>query len=228
MKKKLYLILDIEGAGECDCAFAYDVGGVVCNKRGEIIDTFSFVVRDIFNYESQLMASAYYSKKIPLYRAGLNVGEFKLESFYNVRKHIHDVIKMYDIDYVLAYNAGYDVNGLNNTQRWLTKSKYRWFLPYGTKVGCIWHMACQVLCTQKSYVKFIDDNGLRKTSGRLPTSAEIVYAYMIDDVSFIESHTGLEDAIIESAIFSRCMRQKKKMDKSINKRCWAIPQEKVV
>ena len=37
------------------------------------------------------------------------------------------------------------------------------------------------------------------------------------DTTFIESHTGLEDVLIEKEIFVRCMRQHKKMKKSIFK-----------
>ena len=113
---------------------------------------------------------------------------------------------------------------LNTTERWLTKSKYRFFLPYGTKVFCIWHMACQVLCTQKSYIRFCLENGLTSPSGNIKTSAEAVYAYMTDNAEFSESHTGLRDVLIEVQIMARCFRQHKHMDKAINRSCWRIPQ----
>ena len=47
----------------------------------------------------------------------------------------------------------FDLNALNKTIRYVTKSKVRYFFPFGTKVCCIWHMACQVLCTQKTFQK---------------------------------------------------------------------------
>jgi hypothetical protein len=89
-------------------------------------------------------------------------------------------------------------------------------------------MSCQVICTQKSYKKFIDDNGLRTEKGNMKTSAEIVYAYMIDDAKFEEQHTGYEDVKIEVAIMARCFRQHKKMNTSINYACWRIPQREAV
>jgi hypothetical protein len=222
MKRKMYLVMDVEGTNGTDCPIVYDVGGAVCDKKGKIYDDFSFVVSDIFDNERDLMDTAYYANKLPLYHLGLEVGMFKRRSFFQVKQYVKELIEKYQIGEVFAYNAHYDITALNTTQRWLTKSKYRWFLPYGVKVSCIMHMACQVLCTQKSYAKFVDDNCLRKNSGNLPTSAEIVYSYI--DEMFHEVHVGCEDVKIEVEIMARCFRQKKKMDRSINRLAWKIPQ----
>ena len=47
---------------------------------------------------------------------------------------------------------------------------------------------------------------------------------MIQDNDFEESHTGLEDAIIESKILARCLKTHKSINKKINSACWKIPQ----
>ena len=44
-------------------------------------------------------------------------------------------------------------------------------------------------------------------------TAEIIYRYITKDNDFVESHTGLEDVEIETAIFAYCHRQHKKMKK---------------
>ena len=56
------------------------------------------------------------------------------------------------------------------------------------------------------------------------TSAEVVWAYLTDNVDFEEKHTGLEDVKIEVQIMAHCFRQHKKMDKGINRLCWRTPQ----
>lgn len=43
--------------------------------------------------------------------------------------------------------------------------------------------------------------------------AEILYKYITNTPDFIESHTGLEDVMIEYKIFVHCCRQHKKMEK---------------
>jgi response regulator RpfG family c-di-GMP phosphodiesterase len=40
-----------------------------------------------------------------------------------------------------------------------------------------------------------------------------IYRYIKKDTSFIESHTGLEDTLIEKEILAYCIKQHKKMDK---------------
>ncbi len=224
--KKYYLVLDVETANSTDDALVYDLGYVVCDKKGNIYEADSFIVSDIFYKEAELMQSAYYAKKIPMYIEGIKSRAFNVVTFYEARAKLLDAMRRYNVEAVCAYNANFDYTALNTTQRWLTKSKYRFFLPYGTKVYCIWHMACQLICTQKAYIKFCLDNGFVSSSGNIKTNAETVYAYMMGDCGYEENHTGLEDVLIETKILAKCFAQHKKVEKNINRFCWRIPQAK--
>ena len=224
MNKHFYLVLDVETANSTEDALVYDVGYAVCDRKGIVYEADSFIVSDIFFNEAELMKTAYYATKIPQYLEGIDNKAFKVRSFYQVREALKSAIERYKVEAVCAYNANFDYTALNTTERWLTKSKYRFFLPYGTKVFCIWHMACQTICMQKSYVRFCLENGLTSPSGNIKTSAEAVYAYMTKNPHFDESHTGLQDVLIEVQIMAHCFRQHKRMDKTINRFCWKIPQ----
>lgn len=224
MKKHYYLVLDVETANSTSDALVYDVGYAVCDKQGTIYEANSFIVSDIFFEESDLMKSAYYAEKIPQYLNGIKTNDFKVKSFEQARQALTNAIEKYEVQAVCAYNANFDYTALNTTERWLTKSKYRYFLPYGTKVFCIWHMACQTICMQKGYARFCLENGLTSPSGNIKTSAESVYAYLTKNPSFDEKHTGLQDVLIEVQIMVHCFRQHKKMNKEINRLCWRIPQ----
>lgn len=226
MKKQYFLVIDVETANSTDDALVYDLGLAVTDRQGNIYETASMVISDIFTDEVQLMNSAYYAEKIPSYHKGIQNHEFEITNFYQARRFVISIMEKYGIDTVAAYNAHFDSTALNTTQRWLTKSKYRYFFPYGTKIICIWHMACQVICTQKRYYKFCQNNDFVSPSGNIKTSAETVYAYMTKDVNFDESHTGLADVLIECQIMAKCFAQHKKMDKSINRLCWRIPQNR--
>lgn len=229
MKKKFYLVLDVETANSIDDPLVYDIGGAICDKRGNVYDTFSFVISDIFDGESKLMENAYYCDKLMLYYDGLRDGLFVRKTLFEAKQHIAQLVKTFGVQEVFAYNAYFDRTALNKTQRWLTKSKYRYFLPYGVKVNCIWHMACQVICTQRTYARWCVKNGLYKEkSGNLFTNAETVYAYISNQDHFEEQHTGLSDVLIEVAILAHCFKQHKAMDRSINRLCWKIPQLKAV
>lgn len=224
--KKYYLVLDVETANSTEDALVYDLGYVVCDKKGNIYEADSFIVSDIFFKEADLMKSAYYATKIPKYLEGIKARAFNVVTFKQAREQLLNAMKKYKVEAVCAYNANFDYTALNTTQRWLTKSKYRFFLPYGTKVYCIWHMACQLICTQKAYIKFCLENGFVSKSGNIKTNAETVYAYMTNDVDYDENHTGLEDVLIETKILAKCFAQHKTMDKNINRFCWRIPQSK--
>lgn len=226
MKKQYFLVVDVETANSTNDALVYDLGVAVTDRLGNIYETASFIIADIFMDEAELMTSAYYAEKIPQYYAGIRAHAFKVTSFYNARKAVLELMEKYGINTVAAYNANFDRAALNITQRWLSKSKFRYFFPHDTKVYCIWHMACQVICTQKRYAKFCQENDLVSPSGNMKTSAEAVYAYMIKDSDFDESHTGLADVLIECQIMAKCFAQHKKMDKSINRLCWKIPQKR--
>lgn len=228
-KRKHYLlVVDIETANTVEDALAYDVGFAICDKKGRIYEKYSFMVSEMFcsYFDDAIMQTAYYSSKLPQYWDDLRERKRAMTSLLSIRRVVREVMKQYNITDVYAYNATFDYSGLNRTLRYLTYSQYRWFFPYGTRVFCIWHMATQVICTQKAYCEFCKENNLYNESGNMRTSAETVYKYMTQDTTFEESHTGLEDVEIEVAILAKCFAQHKKMSKNMNRTCWRIPQSK--
>lgn len=217
------MVLDTETANNLDYPLVYDIGGTICDKSGNIYETFSFVIRDIFRDERDLMQTAYYAEKIPTYWKEIWEGRRKLVSFYSARKYIIDLMREYNINTVYAYNASFDLNALNITHRWLSKSKYRYFFPYGTKINCIWSMATQTLCKRKTYIDFCEENALISNRGRnYSTSAETVYKYLHLNPDYAEEHRGLDDALIETEIMARCYASHKAMPhgKGIRRNCW--------
>lgn len=211
-RKNYYLTLDTETTNSLDDALVYDIGGAIHDKKGNIKEKFSFVITDIF-CQNGLMESAYYKEKIPRYEEQLIKGERTKVTFFKARKHILNLMKKYNVKAVVAYNARFDLNALNTTIRYLTKSKYRYFFPYGTTIYDSLKMTRDTIGKQKSYYDFCHKNGFltKHRTPQLQMKAETVYRYMTNDINFIESHTGLEDVMIEIQIFARCIRQHKKM-----------------
>ena len=204
----------------------YDLGYAVCNRYGDIFLERSYVIADIFLDLKESMQSAYYKEKIPNYWDEIHSGQRILTPFWNVYDTFRKDMKDYKVNTVCAYNMNFDRTALNNLIRYCTKSKYRWFFPFGTEFNCIWNMACQMLLARRSYIQFALKNNLISPSGNIMTSAEATFKYLTKQIEFIESHTGLEDVHIEIDIMKKCYAQKKKMDKSINRLCWKLPQQK--
>ena len=194
----------------------YDLGFQVIDSHGRTYGReFSFVNSDIFIHEAELMESAYYAKKIPQYKEDLANGKRVLANTYEIRKALCDVVAEYGCQFVIAHNARFDYNALNNTQRWTTKSKYRYFLPRGLEWWDTLKIARSVMGEMPTYRKFCEENGYITKTGRLRFTAEICYRFITKDNTFKESHTGLEDVKIESEILAYCHRQHKAMKKKL-------------
>ena len=191
--------------------WTYDIGWAIVDKRGKVYKTRSFVNADIFLAEKELMNSAYYADKIPMYWEQIKSGDRVLTSWYVIKKTLRKDMAEYGVKEVYAHNMRFDYGTLNNTERWLTKSKYRYFFPYGTEICDTLKMARQVIGTMPTYRRFCQENGYLTKNGQLRFTAEILYRFISKDNTFVEKHTGLEDVLIEKEILAYCFKQHKKM-----------------
>lgn len=191
--------------------FTYDIGWAVVDKRGNVYKTASYVVADIFLDERNLMKSAYYADKIPNYWKDIKEGKRKLATWNTIHKQFINDIKEYNIKQVFAHNMRFDHGTLNNTERWLSKSKYRYFFPYGIEICDTLKMARDVIGKMPSYKRFCKENELMTKNNQCRFTAEALFRFISKDTDFAESHTALEDVLIEKEILRYCYKQKKKM-----------------
>lgn len=198
-----FIVLDTETTNSLDDPLTYDIGFAVIDEKGKVYESYSFVIADIF-LDKELMKSAYFADKIPQYWQDIKDGKRKLAKLLTVKKILTKVMKDNHINIVIAHNARFDYRSLATTQRFLTSSKYRYFLPYGTQVYCTLKMARQALKNNVEYDNFCWNNHYITKRGCKRYTAEIIYRFLTGDNDFIESHTGLEDVLIEKEIFSFC------------------------
>lgn len=213
-RKKYYLTIDTETANGLDEPLVYDIGGCVHDKQGNILETFSFIIRDIFVGRKDLMLTSYYSIKVPKYEKELEEGSRIMVDYPYVKRYIYNLCKKYKISAIIAHNARFDYKSTTHTQRFLTDGRIKYFLPYGIPLWCTLNMARDTICQQKTYIRWCEKRGYITEKGQPRATAEILYRFIIGDEYFLEDHTGLEDVLIEKEIFARCMRQHKKMRKS--------------
>ena len=193
----------------------YDFGFAVCDKQGRVYEKHSFIIKEIFFGMKDLMKTSYYADKLPQYYEEIRNGKRKVVSLYEARQILANVMKKYETNIFVAHNARFDDNALKVTERYTTKSKYRYFLPFGTEVWDTMKMASDTICKQKTYKKFCEENGYLTKNGRVRKTAEILYRYITKNNDFTESHTGLEDVMIEKEILAHCFRQHKTMRKKL-------------
>lgn len=220
LTNRFILILDVETANDTEDAFTYDIGYQIIDLFGVVHAEGSFVIRDIFFYEKELMNSAYYSNKIPEYLTDIREGKREVVNFMYARRKILNLMKEYNCNTVAAYNAHFDRNALNKTVRFITKSKVRYFFPYGTEFICIWNMACNSICQTSDYKTFAETNFLYSNHGKnYRATAETVYAFLTNNSNFQEEHKGLDDVKIEKEIFVKCLEHGSEI-MGIKRNCW--------
>lgn len=212
-RKNYYLTIDTETTNGFDDPMVYDIGGCIHDKKGNVMETFSFIIYETFCGMKDLMASAYYAEKIPMYQEQIDKGERKIVKFATAKRHIKALCDKYNVKAIIAHNMRFDYRSTTRTQRYLTKSKYRFFLPYGIPLWDTLKMAQDTICKQWTYKEWCYKNGYLTKNGRVRATAEILYKYVSGDIDFKESHTGLEDVLIEKEIFAKCMAQHKPMRK---------------
>lgn len=215
-RKKYIAVVDTETANSIEDALVYDIGWAIVDKRGNVYLTRSYLISDIFCEERDLMQTAYYAEKIPAYLADVAEGKRKIISFRMARQIFKNDCKRYNCNTACAHNARFDNNALNTTQRFLTGSKYRYFFPYGMEIWDTMKMAQDVICPMPTYKRFCEAHeGFTLKNGNPRKTAEILYKFITKNPDFMESHTGLEDVMIEKEILAYCIRQHKPMRKGL-------------
>lgn len=215
-RKTYYLTIDTETAGGLDSPIVYDLGGCIHDKKGRVYETFSFVISDIFIKRSDIMETAYYYDKIPQYWEDIANGKRTVISFEGAKYKVAELCRKYKVKAIIAHNAYFDYKALKNTSLLLSEGKKKYFLPYGIEIWDTLKMAKDTIGKQKTYIAFCNSNTEYLTKYNKPRlTAEILYKYISGNKDFIESHTGLEDVLIEKEIFTRCIAQHKKMTKRL-------------
>ena len=217
-RKNYYMVLDTETCPidrECqditpDNMLVYDIGYAIVDKKGNIYKQGSYIISDVFFKElNTKMQSSYYSAKIPQYMQDIGEGKRKVRTWAEISFILRDTIQEYQVKAIVAHNARFDFGALKNTKEYLNQYA---MLPY-----MVWYdslkMAKSVMAEMPTYKQFCQDNGYITAKGNVKLTAEILYRFISQDNAFIESHTALEDVLIEKEILAYCFKQHKKMSK---------------
>lgn len=223
MKKTTIMILDTETANiePTDSVkrgnnLTYNIGwSVLTPCNGEVLEQRSYLAEEIFIGEQERMASCYFAAKIPQYYDGLWSGEYELASFFYILLDLYRACEEYGVTAICAHNAAFDVDALNTTLRWLTGLDSIRALPEGIEIWDSMKMANSIFGKRPTYRKFCEENGFmtKHATPRVRLSAEVLYRFIINDVTFEEEHTALADVLIETEIVLACYRAHKPFDR---------------
>jgi len=205
--QEIILVLDTE---TCDLTGSvYDIGYTITNKKGDILTTYNALVREIFTDAKKMMGAFYAKKMFSHYAPMLDDQLVKMADWSEIVERIRSDIAEFNVTTVAAYNAGFDFRVMAATHKMLGNSDN--VLLEKIKVLDIWQFACETKLSQKSYKKLAISRGWVSPAGNIKTGAEFCYRYTSNDHDFIEDHTALSDAVIETQILAACFAQKKRV-----------------
>ena len=204
-EQKVIMVLDTE---TCDLAGpVYDVGFTICNRKGEIAYRWNALVAEVFTNPA-LMTGAYFAKKVfTHYAPMLDAGSISLLPWAEIVDHIRDVCTAHGVNVMSAYNLAFDRRVMRVTHDMLGDGKP--VLPFAMDSLCIWRFACETKLSSKLYRQLAESQGWGSEAGNLRTGAEYAYRFCRGDWGFIEDHTALSDAEIETEILAACYASRK-------------------
>lgn len=205
MRKTIYCTLDTETVGGASNPTGmYNLGCIIHDKDGNIFATTSMIIMEHYN---KIKDDNYAKKNFSLYQERLSTGVMSaVATEEDAIKIVRNLCKFYNVKYVMAYNSAFD----------FTKTICKTLLDEFEFID-IYLMALQTITHLKSYATFCRKNNmLSRNKKTLATTAESIYAFIIDDANYTEEHTALEDSKIEMMIFLRCLKMHKHFTKNIH------------
>lgn len=197
--RKVYCTLDTETLGGCNYPkLAYHIAGIIHDREGKMIASFNYLVAQLYD---QIRDDEYHKEHFDLYERMIEQGVATfVPTVDDAVNAINSLLTFYNVDTVMAYNASFDlVKGAG-----APLIENRDFID-------IWLMACETIAKKKSYSDFCHEHGFSSTSKKsCSTSAQTMFAYLMNDPEYKEEHTAFSDSFIEMSIFLACCRAKKR------------------
>ena len=171
------IILDTETANDIECPLVYDFGFAVIDETGKVFASYSYVNADIF-CDDEIMSTAFFADKIPQYWEDIKSGKRILKSFRSIERIFRRVCADWGVNVFVAHNARFDYNALNNTKRYITTSRSRFFFPYGAKFVDTLKLSRNVFANDDDYREFCVNNEYVTKRNENRYTAEIIYRYL--------------------------------------------------
>lgn len=203
-KRNNYIIVFDTETISLDKPFMYNLGWVVMNKAtGEIVSRKDFVIERVW-HNIELMNTAYYKDKRPLYIKRMRSRQVKMLSLAQTMRELRKDLRAYGVEVAYAFNSCFDERvfdyncdfyKINNPLEVIEIRDIRKvfmatdseFEPYKLWINSL---------EEANRAKFLTAKGNYKTT------AECVYAYYTKNLNYQEEHTALADSEIEAYILS--------------------------
>lgn len=216
-KVKYLLFLDTETIGSLyvkETIMPFEIGvKVYDNEKKEVVKEKSFLVKKFFN-NKYVMGCTFSAGKYPSYIDKAETDKrYKIANVKTIAEDITKLLKKYNINIMVAHNANFDKTALANL-----------FNEFGVEnpladIDLLDTMeVSKVITYSREYTDYCIANkdmldSMKKeslfltNSGRVRTTAQAIYSFIIGDPHFKEAHTGLEDIDNEITIYEESLKR---------------------
>lgn len=219
MRAKVFLINDNETTGLGKRAIVFDFAYVIATRKKTLVER-SFLVEEIITSPRHMLGAidnpdwrqTFGGKIFRHYLPELDHSKITIKPWREILAIMRDDILTYDVSVFSAYNLNFDLGALNRTHNVIAEKSLNFSR---LDLLCLWNFACVTVCDLPFYHRVAkqqnDGDDWISLAGNVRTNAEKVYAYLTGNFDFIESHTALHDAQIETEIMQRLLAKKKRI-----------------
>lgn len=195
------IVFDTETTSVNEKPFCYNVGYTIADTdECKVLLKKDFVVEQIW-HNIPLFSTAYYAEKRPLYISAMRGKRATLDKWgYIMREMVNDIRK-YEVEAAFAYNSPFDDRVFAYNCEWFHTNNPLEKIP----VIDIRGMVSEFITNEEDYTNFCEENQLFTESGNYSGTAEAVYRYITNNPEFVEAHTAMSDAEIETEILFECL-----------------------
>ena len=227
MTKKVFAILDIETI--TDARLAFDIAWILKDSKGNTLESHNYLVSEIADApfaQILIRRDSFMKNKSQFYMDGMAFNSFEIASLMTISNEFHAAAARYNAKLVMcAYNAKFDYSVLNdNMQAYYGVD----FFDDSVEVVDIMTMALATICDTNKFVRWCQLTNHVTAKGNVQTNAETVYAYLTRDSDFVEAHHALADCEIESEIYFKARKYRKKHHKQFANPVFACKEWKKV
>ena len=210
--RKVFAILDIETV--TDARLAFDVAWIVCDSMGNQLERYNALVGEILDADfgmELIKRDRFMGNKSDFYLDAIKNKTIPVRYLEEIKNDFDAIGERYNARVVMcAYNAHFDYTVLNRNAEIYFGCK---FFDDDVETVDILTMALATFCDSRNYVKWCLEKSFITDKGNVRTNAQTAYAYLSNDVDFVEQHHALDDCDIESIIYFKTRSYKKKQHK---------------
>lgn len=183
--------------------FAYNIGYTIYDtEQGKKLYKGDFVVEQVW-HNRELFTTAYYADKRDLYVSRMRGKTCELSKLGHITAQMRRLFKEFKVEFGFAYNSPFDDRVFTFNCDW-----FKIINPFDNiPIFDIRGYVHKFIAFTPEYQKFCEDNQFFTEGGNYSTTAETVYRYITNNISFIEEHTALADSEIELEILLYCINK---------------------